>query len=119
MSTSSIGRWLAGAAILLSGGTAAANALHMRTTGFKERPLLQQTLTNLNHGGVDIDAMASDPDGDWIIVAGDDVYHSATISAFLVDKVEQYIAAGRDVDAIAFAPNSSWDGFVEYELTAR
>jgi CubicO group peptidase (beta-lactamase class C family) len=93
---------------VLTAQTASAHYNLRVTSNFDDRPLLQDTINNLASGHVDIDDMAVGPGGEWMIVAAGVIYHSASVSASMVTKVQQYIDSGRTIDAIAIAPNGSW-----------
>ncbi len=78
------------------------------TSNFDDRTLLQSTLNTLTSGHVDIDDACAGPGGEWMIVANDQIYHSASVPGSMVSRVQQYIDSGRTIDAIAIGPNGSW-----------
>ena len=87
---------------------ASAHSWATQTGGFASASNLSQTVTDLSARHVDIDEMARDASGEWIIVAEGKVYSSANFPQSIVDKTEEFIAAGKTVDAIAIAPDGNW-----------
>lgn len=92
----------------LASQTARAHSHYRLTTNFDDRTLLQTTIGDLQAAHTNIDDLAFGPGGEWMIVADDVIYRSASIPAAMVTKVQQYIDSGRTIDAIAIAPNGSW-----------
>lgn len=91
------------AAIPMTATTTAYNS-----TGFAESAQLAAKLLNYQLINKHVDEIGVTPDGDWVIVAGNDVTASAGFPAFALQKINQYIAAGRTIDVVSFAPNGSW-----------
>jgi len=85
-----------------------ANAQLRVTNNFRDIGALQGTLNTLTSGSIDIDDMATGPNGEWVIVAGTAVYRSTGVPAALVSTVQGYIQMGRQIDALAIGPNGSW-----------
>lgn len=89
-------------------------AVHARHTWvgtvdrFQASSLLEQTLNALANAGKDVDEIGVTPQGDWVIVAGQQVVASPGFPAFPLGKINDYIAAGKTVDVVSFAPNGSW-----------
>jgi len=108
------GATLALAACALSGPAASAHTYGMQTSNYNDRPTLQATIQNLTAAHTDITEMATTPSGEWIIVAGQSVSHSANFPSDCLSKVFQYISMNLEIDVIAFAPNSSWMVIAEH-----
>lgn len=77
-------------------------------TGFAASPQLALKLQNYQITNRHVDEIGVTPDGEWVIVAGDDVTSSPGFPPFALQKINQYIAAGRTIDVVSFAPNGSW-----------
>lgn len=85
-----------------------AHGLAYNTSGLKEAGNFQNTLISLRDAHRDLDEITITPTGEWIIVEGEDVYHSSGFSSTALSWVEQYIASGRKINAIAFDSNGHW-----------
>lgn len=66
----------------------------------KDTATLFTTLTNLDLYDREIDAWAVEPDGDWIIVSGTDVYHSTDMDNTFVTGVKWNVVFGRTIHAM-------------------
>jgi hypothetical protein len=91
---------LALAAALVAGSVAptAAEAARWTSTGsMKERTLFQSVLLDLDGADQPVDAWAVEPDGDWIIVSGTHVWHSAGMDETITTGVKLNIWFGRTI----------------------
>lgn len=103
-----------GAWSLWPAATAEANSYAMKSSQFLDRPLLQSTIQSYASRNTDIDEMASTPSGDWVVVAGSQVVHSAGFPAAALAKIDEYIGLGLEIDVVAFAPNGGWMVIAEH-----
>lgn len=78
------------------------------TPGFKDQNALKQSISICSSAGYDIDEMACDQYGEWVVVAGTHVYHSSQFPSDTLAKINEYIHMGKTIDAVAFTPKDGW-----------
>lgn len=73
---------------------------HWRVTShFQDRTLFQETISALDSAHRDIDGLAINPNGDWILISGTDVWASAGFNNTVETAVKNYVASGHTVKA--------------------
>ena len=104
--------WVAGlatgVAVLLAASESSAHYYSRVTTHFKDRTHLQETIDQLYASATDIDEMAMSPAGEWVIVAGRNLFFSAGFPSSPLAKIQEFLATGRTIDVVAFTPGGDW-----------
>lgn len=95
-------------AVLMISNQALAHSITWSTSNFKDRSHFKSTLIALRNSHTNINEITTTNSGEWVIVAGNKVYTSNNFPASTLNKINQYIASGREIDAVAFTPTGGW-----------